>query len=70
LAARQDQLIDARAGIEHGSGVWFAEPASEMSIFSEQYDFAISLLLLEERDRYVPIAAAEEDTFDRFTGTA
>jgi hypothetical protein len=46
LAATQDQLVDGRAGLQHGPGVWFAEPLPEMTIFSEQYDFSISLLLL------------------------
>jgi hypothetical protein len=70
LAATQDQFIDPRAGITHGPGVWFPEPAHEMSIFSEQYDFAISLLLLEERGRYIQIEAPQEDTFDRFNQPA
>jgi IrrE N-terminal-like domain len=30
---------------EHELGVWFPEPLTEMTVFSEQYDFAISLLL-------------------------
>ena len=67
LAAVRDQLIDCRSGVEHGPGVWFAEPVREMTIISEQYDFTISLLLMEDRDRYVLRGEAEEDTFDRFT---
>lgn len=67
LAAIQDQLVDGRAGLAHGPGIWFSEPVREMTIFSEQYDFTISLLLLEDRDRYIPIEEADEDTFDRFT---
>jgi hypothetical protein len=68
LAATQDQLIDGRTGILHGPGVWFGEDVHEMTIFSEQYDFTISLLLLEDRDRYIPLdPEAEEDTYDRFT---
>ena len=66
LAATHDQLVDSRAGIDHGPGIWLAEPVHEMTIFSEQYDFTISLLLLEDRDRYIPIEQPEEDTFDRF----
>jgi hypothetical protein len=66
LAATQDQLIDARAGIEHGPGVWFPEPAHEMTIFSEQYDFSISLLLLDAGDHYIPVEPPAEDTFDHF----
>lgn len=42
LAARQDLL-----GINHGPGVWFNKPVHEMTIFAEQYDFTLSLLLLQ-----------------------
>ena len=67
LAATRDQLVDGRAGVLHGPGVWFAEDVREMTIFSEQYDFTITLLLLEDRDRYVQLEPdPEEDTYDRF----
>jgi hypothetical protein len=69
LAATQDQSIDGRTGVLHGPGVWFGEEVREMTIFSEQYDFAITLLLLEDRDHYVPLEAqVEPDTYDRFMG--
>jgi hypothetical protein len=42
LAATQDQLVDARAGLQHGPGVWFPEPSHEMTIFSELYAFTIT----------------------------
>ena len=48
LAKREDILLRNRAGVDHGLRVWLDEPVREMAIFSEQYDFAISLLLLEE----------------------
>ncbi len=68
LAARQDQLVDGRLGIQHGPGVWLREDVREMTIFSEQYEFAITLLLLEDRDRYFQLEPdPEEDTYDRFT---
>jgi hypothetical protein len=67
LAATQDHLADNRTGVLHGSGVWFPEEVREMTVFSEQYDFTISLLLLEDRDRYVQLEPdPEEDTYDRF----
>jgi IrrE N-terminal-like domain len=45
LAARR--LTAAKhATKEHELGVWFPEPVTEMTVLSEQYDFAISLLLL------------------------
>jgi hypothetical protein len=66
-AAIQDGLIDGREGIQHPAGVWFREDVREMTIFSEQYDFTISLLLLEDRDRYFQLEPdPEEDTYDRF----
>jgi hypothetical protein len=36
-----------RNGTELPSGVWFQEPCREMTIFSENYDFTISLLQME-----------------------
>lgn len=63
LAATQDQLVDGRTGILHRPGVWFNEQVQEMTIFSEQYDFAITLLLLEDRDQYTYLEPEiEEDT--------
>jgi hypothetical protein len=67
LAATRNQLVDGRAGVLHGPGVWFGEETREMTIFSEQYDFIITLLLLEDRDTYVPLEAEDElDTYDQF----
>jgi hypothetical protein len=44
----------------------------EMTIFSEQYDFAITLLLLKNPDRYIQIEPdSVGDTYDRLvTGRA
>lgn len=67
LAASQDMLVDTRAGIKHGAGVWFREPAHEMTIFAEQYDFAISLLLLENDGAVWQADEQEDDTFDKMT---
>ena len=67
LAATQDHLADGRTGVLHEPGVWFGEEVREITIFSEQYDFTLSLLLLEDRDRYVQLEPdPEEDTYDRF----
>ena len=60
LAGRQDTIIDGRAGIELGANVWFPEPVREMTIFAEQYDFAVTLLLLENRDGYTQFDAEPE----------
>ena len=67
LAARQDGLVDGRTGVLLPPGVWFPEEVREMTIFSEQYDFAISLLMLENRERYVWHQEEEPDTYDRFS---
>ncbi|MDH7943464.1 ImmA/IrrE family metallo-endopeptidase [Pseudohongiella sp. SYSU M77423] len=42
----------ARDGIRHETPVWFNEPSEEIAIFSEQYDFTISIILLERSTRY------------------
>jgi hypothetical protein len=68
LAGRQDMIIDGRAGVALPSGVWFPEPVREMTIFAEQYDFAVTLLLLENEYRYSQLdREPEEDVYDRFT---
>lgn len=67
LAARQDRLVDGRAGVDVAEGVWLREPVREMTVFADQYDFAISLLLLQ--DDAWPAWHGEEtetDVFDRF----
>jgi len=40
-----------------------------MTIFSEQYDFAISLLSLESHQRYAWEPQEESDTYDRFAAS-
>lgn len=67
LAGRQDTITNGRAGIALGAHVWFPEPVREMTIFAEQYDFAVTLLLLENRDGYTQFdAEPEEDVYNRF----
>ena len=48
LVARQDRLIDGRAGLDLPAGTWLREPMREMTIFADQYDFALSLLMLSD----------------------
>ncbi|MGD0533386.1 MAG: hypothetical protein ABSA62_14250 [Methyloceanibacter sp.] len=67
LPMRPDLLGDGRAGIEHASGVWLREPVRETTIFAEQYDFSLSLLLLEDaRFVFHDEGGPEPDTYDRF----
>lgn len=66
LPLRQGLLIEGRATIEHDKGVWFREPVREITIFANQYDFALSLLLLEDTAPFIPVEPdPEPDTFDR-----
>jgi hypothetical protein len=60
LPVKQDLLIDGRAIIDHGPGVWFREPVREMTVFAELYDFAISLLLLDDTRPFASIEAEDE----------
>jgi hypothetical protein len=68
LAGRADRLVDGRTGIDLPAGVWLREDVREMTIFADQYDFAVTLLLLA--DDAPPIwhdEEVEEDVYDRFT---
>jgi len=68
LPIKQDLLVDGRATIDHGAGVWFREPAREMTIFAERYDFAISLLLLDDARPFASYEEEDEpDVFDKMT---
>ena len=68
LASRQDMIVGGRVGVELAAGVWLPEPVREMTVFAEQYDFAVTLLLLENQYRYIQLdREPEEDTFDRFS---
>jgi hypothetical protein len=68
LVGRQDKLFDGRKGLDLGAGVWLSEEVREMTIFADQYDFAVSLLLLS--DKYEPIWHNDEpelqDPYQRF----
>lgn len=50
IAARRHAVESPRAGAELPAGVWFNEPCQEMTVFSDQYDFTISLLQLANDD--------------------
>lgn len=68
IAGRQDGTATGRTGVDVAPGVWFNEEVRDMTIFAEQYDFVVSLLLLQDRNHpsYVD-EESEEDVFDRFT---
>jgi hypothetical protein len=66
LPLNQNLLANGRASVEHPADVWFREPVREMTIFAEQYDFAISLLLLDEATTFAVLDEEPEmDTYDK-----
>lgn len=70
LPVRKGLLVDGRASIDHDGGVWFKEPVREMTVFAEQYDFAISLLLLDDARRFISHDSEEEqDAYERMVPT-
>lgn len=48
LAAQPELLRDGPLSVDHPADIWFSEPVREVSLFAEQYDFCLSLLLLED----------------------
>ncbi|MEB3286891.1 MAG: ImmA/IrrE family metallo-endopeptidase [Vampirovibrionales bacterium] len=48
LPLHPDLLTDGRGTINHPPGVWFNEEVQEIVVLADRYDFAISLLLLED----------------------
>lgn len=63
IAARSNAVESPRDGTELPAGVWFNEPCREMAVFSEQYDFAISVLQLPNDDGR-PRSEKDEDEDD------
>ena len=61
LANMKSYASDKNAVADHGDGIWFREPVHEMAVFSEQYDFVLSLLLLRDSDG---ATFGEEEEFD------
>jgi len=67
LVARRDLLVNGNVGINMPPGTWLREEVREMTVFAEQYDFVITLLLLSNDVRYDQFETeGEEDTYDRF----
>jgi hypothetical protein len=71
LAGRQDRLVDGRTGVDVPAGVWLREDAREMTIFADQYDFAVSLLMLaDDAPSIWHDEESEHDVYDRFMAGA
>ncbi|MCE7886664.1 MAG: ImmA/IrrE family metallo-endopeptidase [Alphaproteobacteria bacterium PRO2] len=72
LAARQNMTLDNLKGIKHAKGVWNAnEEVQEMTIFADQHEMTISLLLYPKDAPNKVYEEDEgdglEDTYTRFT---
>tara|TARA_R110001606_G_scaffold16827_3_gene66634 strand:+ start:477 stop:1388 length:912 start_codon:yes stop_codon:yes gene_type:complete len=66
LAAQRSLVVGRTGSTEHEQGVWLNEPCREHVLFSDQYDFTISLLHFDDREpSWEPAEAADEDTYDR-----
>lgn len=66
LAAQRHLVAGSKGSVELDAGTWLEEPCEEMVLFSDQYDFTISLLHLGEApSRFVVEEDPEEDTYDR-----
>jgi hypothetical protein len=71
LVVRRDALIDGNVGVDMAPGTWLREEVREMTVFAEQYNFVITLLLLSSDVRYDQLEAeGEQDTSDRFASRA
>ena len=69
--AKKDLLVDGQVGIDMAPGTWFREETREMTIFAEQYDFVVTLLLLSNDVRYGPLEVdTAQDTYDRLVSRA
>lgn len=68
LAANTRKLAAGEMQMDHSAGVWLREPVCEMALHAEQYDFVLSLLLLEDTPPSYWSGGDEElqDTYDGF----
>ncbi len=74
LAAREDMTIDNLIGVKHPKGVWNAkEEVQEMTIFADQHEMTISLLLYPKDPPFKVYEEDDgdglEDTYQRFIKT-
>ncbi|MBQ1499610.1 MAG: ImmA/IrrE family metallo-endopeptidase [Sphingomonas sp.] len=67
LAVRPDLLVKSKGIRPHGADVWLHDPCEEMALLSDQYDFTISLLHLDDASpRWEQEEEEEQDVFDKF----
>lgn len=68
LAAQRDLVGGSKGAADMDKGIWLREPCREEILFSDQYDFTISLLHLGEAASRLELGEEhEEDTFDHIT---
>ena len=66
LAAQRGLVVGHMGEAEHDSGVWLNTPCKELVLFSDQYDFTISLLHFDDAAVRAELDEEPEgDTFDR-----
>lgn len=66
LAAQRSLVVGHTGEAEHDRGVWQNEPCKEHVLFSDQYDFTISLLHYDDAmASSEPDEEPEEDAYDR-----
>ena len=65
LPMQPDHLEGNKGTVTHDAGIWFQEPCEEIALLSDQYDFAISLLHLDDAATRCDLAEEEEeDVYD------
>jgi len=69
LPMQSGYLDGSKGTVAHDAGVWFPEPCEEIALRSDHYDFAISLLHLDDATlRYEPAEEPkQDDAFDQMT---
>ncbi len=66
LAAQRNLVSGPTGDAEHERGVWLNQPCKELVLFSDQYDFTISLLHFDDAAAWSePDEEPEEDAYDR-----
>jgi hypothetical protein len=66
LAAQRNLVSGPTGDVEHERGVWLNQPCKELVLFSDQYDFTISLLHFDDVAAWSePDEEPEEDAYDR-----
>lgn len=67
LPNRADLLIDGQGTLDHPAGVWLRESARELTVVAENYNFSLSLLLLDDGPpAFHEDGELESDTYDKF----